>query len=474
MPSFYPSHMASQPELPVQSSEYGNGYKDACYHGLTDDYPGYYPDHRSATQNYMAPMLTNPFDRFPEHGPSSNMYRPNQPYTKYSQPIGAPMLPPLRIDERYVAPSGGYAPRQQQTYQSEPEVYGPDEKALGGVSATLDYEMEEMADFVVEATVGMYELCASPICIADIDLLRSIRPSTSSSSSFRKWILQVLNATRLPSATILLSLSYLARRVRQQAAEGTFKSTELSLYRMLTTALILGSKFLDDNTFQNKSWAEVSNIDIADINRDEREWLMSFNHRLHNDPRAADGFNACSELWHSFKARLLPSMAPLQPIDTNVQRQRSLPSLNQDAFQPQYAKQHQDGCPLDPRLVDTQYPSSAFSTYESWYGRRSSGERSPASAPHTGPHTPEYLEDGSGWGTIDRYNRPITHPSAPTAPYLHHVPTFASDYGPSFYSGHYQQNHWNCHGPLCQCSNCRYSNFMPQYGPGCPVLPVVG
>lgn len=462
MPSFYPSQMSTQ-QLPTPTtSDYGHGYKDACYHGL-NDYPHQYSDHRNVAPYEMGPILPDPYDHFSKPGPPSQMYNhPNQAYSSgYLQPMGAPMLTPLRVDERYLSHQGGYNTRYPQGYATE-----PDEKALGGVSATLDYEMEQMTDFVVETTVGMYDLCASHICIADIDLLRSIRHGTSSSASFRKWVLGVLNATRLPSATILLSLSYLARRFHQLSAEGTLNVTGLSLYRILTTALILGSKFLDDNTFQNKSWAEVSYIPIGEINQDERDWLMGFDHRLHYDTDCADGYDACSELWKSFKSRPVAPAAPLQPIDTNIQRQRSLPRLTPDAYQQQYSKQAFSRFPLDPRLADGAYSTpSTYNPYDPWYGHRSALERSPISAVHTGPHTPDYFGGNGTWASNDRYNRSMVHGYPAMAPYTHQISSYSSGYGSSCYPGSVQQNYWNTHGTACQCSSCRHTNFMPRYGP---------
>ena len=149
--------------------------------------------------------------------PQSNYQSNNLPPINYYEPIGAPILPPLRIHDR-VSFADDYQRRLQQEQQNaaarEQQRQPPkEEKATGGVSAKLDYEMECMTDFVTQATQSMYAYHNSPICLADIDVTRSFHHKMQSQPSFRKWVHQVLSATRLPSATILLSLHYLNDRV---------------------------------------------------------------------------------------------------------------------------------------------------------------------------------------------------------------------------------------------------------------------
>ena len=46
-----------------------------------------------------------------------------------------------------------------------------------------------------------------------------------------------------------------------------------SEYRLFTVALMLANKFLDDNTFTNKTWLEVSGMKVTDLNIMELEFL---------------------------------------------------------------------------------------------------------------------------------------------------------------------------------------------------------
>lgn len=53
-----------------------------------------------------------------------------------------------------------------------------------------------------------------------------------------------------------------------------------SEYRLLTVALMLGNKFLDDNTYTNKTWAEVSHIKLAEVHLMEMEFLSNMRYNL--------------------------------------------------------------------------------------------------------------------------------------------------------------------------------------------------
>ncbi|CAG8780567.1 8698_t:CDS:2, partial [Racocetra fulgida] len=54
-----------------------------------------------------------------------------------------------------------------------------------------------------------------------------------------------------------------------------------SEYRTFTVALMLANKFLDDNTYTNKTWSEVTNIPVCEINTMEMEFLGSLNYQLY-------------------------------------------------------------------------------------------------------------------------------------------------------------------------------------------------
>ncbi len=126
----------------------------------------------------------------------------------------------------------------------------------GRVCAVLDYEVEFMAEYVAEMTI------------------RLATNNPTAPVAFRKFISQILSSTRLPSTTILLGMNYLAKRINMMNLMPQRKPmTDGQIWRQLTVALLLGSKFLDDNTFQNRSWSEVSGIPVREINTLENEWM---------------------------------------------------------------------------------------------------------------------------------------------------------------------------------------------------------
>jgi hypothetical protein len=49
--------------------------------------------------------------------------------------------------------------------------------------------------------------------------------------------------------------------------------------RLFTTALILANKFLDDNTFTNKTWSEVSSVPLNELNIMEMEFLSALHYK---------------------------------------------------------------------------------------------------------------------------------------------------------------------------------------------------
>jgi hypothetical protein len=292
----------------------------------------------------------------------------------------------------------------------------------------------------------MYDLYNTKITLSDIDFARSISPGTSVPPQFRKYVYQILSSTRLPSSTILLGLFYMSSRMRILSAQRVFQSGSGQIYRMLTVGLLLGSKFLDDNTFQNKSWAEVSNIPVAELNKMELEWLFAFDWKIHDriyDQQ--DGFASWRRHWDSWSAKANvraqeSSRQTLAPLDTTVVRHHQ--SVAKPLMSPEG--------PIPP-----QYQRSSH-TENSWLNPAAS-EYSPPSAPHSGPNTPDYYSVGP-WGFSNppppysqgawiapppRYIAQSAPRSQP--PSYHHTPAYGLPFA---------QSVWTGHGSSCGCMYC--------------------
>lgn len=408
--AYQQSAYASQPAVRQQDDDYG--FADR-YGQLAMAMPPMYPQ----AGTYLSSAL-------PSLPPPGSLY----------EATGATILPPMRSMEQE---------QRVQEYNQRAHQPAKEEKPVGGVSAKLDYDMDVMTDFVCESA------------------LQVITPGRMAPQSFRKWVHQVLCATRLPSATILLSMSYLSNRMPMLAGE---PKIDHHLFRLLTIALVLGSKFLDDNTFINRSWSEVSGIPVGELNRLEMEWLNAIDYKLHRDSTEHQGWRTWSEHWKEYQSLAVARASrsnKLSPINTSVQRRtlnhnKPLPPLPmQQAYNPpQYE--------YVPKSAQLSYNVSSYSQYDPW---RSASEHSPASAPTTGPTTPEYYGAAGPWAPTEGYSRRTMFGfppsmSQPTPPQTQHQQP--SNYGPPAYTSQYNTSVWNQHGVNCGCGYCA-QRHQPYY-----------
>ena len=104
-------------------------------------------------------------------------------------------------------------------------------------------------------------------------LVKDARPTTG----FRKWVTTILSTTCVAQNVVLLALLFIHRLKKLNP---TVKGKPGSEYRLLTVALMLGNKFLDDNTYTNKTWAEVSGINVGEVHIMEVEFLSNMKYCL--------------------------------------------------------------------------------------------------------------------------------------------------------------------------------------------------
>lgn len=360
----------------------------------------------------------------------------------------APVLPPIQVPDRSLTD------RQQVKGNTvlNPKQQVPREEKVGGVAAHLDYKMDEMVDFVSEMSQGMYEIFRSKICLADIDMIRSVMNSkVVVHPEFRRYVSQVLTSTRLPSSTILLGLHYLAVRMTILSSRGDYNYGGGDVYSLLTTALLLGSKFLDDNTFQNRSWSDVSNISVKKLNLYETEWLQDINWDMHFDVSDPKGFALWLRRWQAFQ------MAPAsQNIDSLVDTLKET-SIDESVKPQQTSFQHLSS---NNRYGSHYSESGTLGHYadrstqpwnppchDAWKYVRRSFEYSPPSLPETGPNTPEYMvsPNGFGYGTA-----PPAYPSLKMPAPLHVLPSNVPAH--VYPTPLYEQ--YNAHNNYCACSYC--------------------
>ncbi|CAI4216285.1 unnamed protein product [Parascedosporium putredinis] len=225
-------------------------------------------------------------------------------------------------------------------------------------------------------------------------------PETTVSSAFRKFVTQILTSTRLPSTTILLGLNYLAKRVNTCKSQGPFKATEGQVWRLLTVSLLLGSKFLDDNTFQNRSWSEVSGIAVSELNALETEWLASCHWQLYVNLDKSNDYQAWLDNWKEWlatkkRAAHLSSqrLATLSPIQTTFVRPNDIPS-------PPYVSTR----PAILGAVDmSRYATKEYPQRQTYHGQDTMwmhsqyrpGPQAPITPPDSGYSTPDYVSSAT-------------------------------------------------------------------------------
>ncbi|KAI7869033.1 cyclin-domain-containing protein [Spinellus fusiger] len=103
------------------------------------------------------------------------------------------------------------------------------------------------------------------------------RSAASANPTFKRFVLQVLTATRLTESVVYLAMKFIAILLHSNP---TIQGDEGSEYRLLIVALMLSNKFLDDITFTNKTWAEVSGMKLQDLNVMEAEFLYALDYNL--------------------------------------------------------------------------------------------------------------------------------------------------------------------------------------------------
>ena len=304
----------------------------------------------------------------------------------------------------------------------------------GGVCAVLEYEVPQMTDYVAEMT------------------MRLSKNDPTVSPDFRKFVSGLLSSTRLPHTTILLGLNYFSRRLSQLSRNNLpFRPSDGQTWRMLTIGLLLGSKFLDDNTFQNRSWSEVSGISVSELNALELEWLVDNKWEMYVNLDTSEDFQAWLENWRLWReaknlqrAATFDRLAPLAPIDTNVQRMRPY-------------SQNYSGYIKTPSSRDSGYISS-YDQQAPWHPYPTP-HLTPPSAPDSGLNTPEYMSATGGgpkyndWAIYNQYSRGYQAPQHSSYVSQPHVAPYHTPFS-NHYGNQYPVNHWDnsvadCHDPFC-------------------------
>ncbi|CDU22434.1 uncharacterized protein SPSC_01064 [Sporisorium scitamineum] len=122
-----------------------------------------------------------------------------------------------------------------------------------------------------------------------VDSTRS-RPSASERSNdprllrlfprrrFTDFVRNMLNTTQVSKSVIILALLYIHRLKSKNPG---LRGQDGSEFRLFVTALMLANKFLDDHTYTNKTWSELSGLKLKDVTKMEIEFWLGLSSNIH-------------------------------------------------------------------------------------------------------------------------------------------------------------------------------------------------
>ncbi|BFZ57737.1 hypothetical protein PYCC9005_004790 [Savitreella phatthalungensis] len=141
------------------------------------------------------------------------------------------------------------------------------------------------------ADASIADLCAQTVCFLWFESLATLHEAAHTTfpvtrlpqmdalakREFVNWTRTVLQTTQVSSNVVILAMLYI---YRLKLANPGVRGKAGSEYRLLTVALMLGNKFLDDNTYTNKTWSDVTAIPVREIHLMEVEFLSNMRYQL--------------------------------------------------------------------------------------------------------------------------------------------------------------------------------------------------
>lgn len=132
---------------------------------------------------------------------------------------------------------------------------------------------------------SMHRPTASSDYAYNQDVRLSSRARLIPSDKFVAFVQSVLQATKVSDSIVRLSLYYIYKlKIRHHGLQGQPGSE----YRLFLTSLILANKFLDDYTFTNETWSEVSHTPLPEITKMETQLFSGIGNNATLSP---DRFN---------------------------------------------------------------------------------------------------------------------------------------------------------------------------------------
>lgn len=148
-------------------------------------------------------------------------------------------------------------------------------------------------------------------------LASSKLPNIHPTTSFLDFCRAVISTTRISSTVAMLGLSYI---YRLKLHNPQLVATPGSEHRFFVVGLILANKFTDDNTYLNKTWAEVVKIPVAEINQMEREFLISLGWDLAVTLERFEAWQGVVDRFSMFQKDVSRLVSPMVPSSCRQQK----------------------------------------------------------------------------------------------------------------------------------------------------------
>ncbi|KAF9414162.1 hypothetical protein BGZ76_004918 [Entomortierella beljakovae] len=270
------NHSVTPTPIPHQHQQQYQQSAPSQYQGqhTPQSYPPSYQSNQLTPQQY--PPAYQSQQATPQPFPSQQ-YQQQPSTSAYLQTQIHSQPPQQQQQQLYISPQ----PHASQS-QSQPLTFAPapgdgvrDSRNAGAIEVVTNPQTSilQLAEF---ASVMVYTLWHTrPNINGASSNAYNVVPHrmtvpASAGPAFRKFCLKVLSATQLSSSVILLALKYIQKLLKNNPSIHGQQGSE---FRLFTVSLMLANKFLDDNTFTNKTWSDVTGINVKEINVMEMEFL---------------------------------------------------------------------------------------------------------------------------------------------------------------------------------------------------------
>ncbi|KAG6873269.1 hypothetical protein C0995_001043 [Termitomyces sp. Mi166 len=258
------------------------------------------PLYTSTIPLYTSPTIPPSLPRTPTARPALPPTPPMTSTFHQRRTATKPSLPPIAHLDRQLAARAPLTPPEdvfppprlaEEPVQEQPFAHPkPDAPYMDW----LDVSRSRPAHFIAEKTCEM--ICylwfatsapehSYPTPSSSPPFSQRPNPATTTlqlvaTPTFVQFMQKLLETTQVSQSVIVLSLHYIYRLKDRNRFTPAQPGSE---FRIAVAGLMMANKFLDDNTYTNKTWSEVSGIDLAEINRMEKEFLMGVDFNLYVD-----------------------------------------------------------------------------------------------------------------------------------------------------------------------------------------------